>query len=271
MVCYIFRMSKNFPLFENQNIRKSSKLYLSNKTDYAQSELALDLKMAHNPESQTQRGSTAMSFEGSVPDNSPGMVELSVKRFIQANLREDIDAVIDEVWHKNSPLSFDQKLEVMGKIALWKGFGTGFNVDSFPLPHFQACQYAMRETAYQPNTEQFFIDNLESMNYAAKVTVIGYCLPEVKEARPVIEKILETATEWQIISACKKALNSIYRKHYPEELSKLDFEIADRANPKTKPDWKRANTIGFVPLTEEMMREYEQKQKFDDIDNQGSE
>ena len=270
-VCYIFRMSKDSFISENQNIRKSPKIYFSNRTDYAQLELALNLKMAHNPEPQTQRGSTAMSLKGSVPDNAPGMVELYVQRFIQADLREDIDAVIDEVWHKDSPLSFDQKLEIMGKIAMWKGFGKGFNVNSFPLPHFQACQYAMRETAYQPNTDQFFIDRLESMNYAAKVTVISYCLLEVREARQVIEKILETATEWQIVSGCKKALKSIYRKHYPEELPKLDFEIADRANSKTKPDWTRANTIDFVPLTEEMIREFKQKQKFNDIDNQGSE
>jgi len=264
-------MSKDSFISENQNIRKSPKIYFSNRTDYAQLELALNLKMAHNPEPQPQRGSTAMSSKGSIPNNAPGMVKLSVKRFIQSNLREDIDEVIDEVWHKDSPLSFEQKLEVMRKIAMWKGFGKGFNVDSFPLPHFQACQYAMRETAYQPNTEQFFIDNLESMNYAAKVTVIGYCLLEVKEARRVIEKILETATEWQIVSSCKKALKSIYRKHYPEELFKLDFEVADRADPKTKPDWNRANTFSFNPLTEEKMREYEQKQKFNDIDNQGSE
>lgn len=186
----------------------------------------------------------------SLPDNVPTSVDLYFQRFrnISCDLKEDLFALIREVWHEESPLTIDEKLEVILKISTWDDWG--FDVDSFDLPHFVACQYAIMQTSHQPNANKFLIENVQSMNYAAQVQAIS-CLAGVKESVDVIQKILkhsiEVSHQWEIMSVCKESLWVTYKFFYPEKLRDLlSLDVSERADPNTKPDWERSQDIEYT-------------------------
>ena len=260
-------MTTNHPISNNRSPQDPDWFSLSGKRDFVESELDLDFQMAQNPEPLPQRGFDTMSSKEAIPESTPSTVDLLAQSFIKSRERDDVFGVIEKVWSDGCSLGLNDKLEVIRKITVWDGFK--FNVDCFPLVHFKACQEAIIRTSRKPTAKQFFIDNVESMNYAAKVKTINFGLLGVKEAKEVIERILDNSTDWEIVSACKYALRSICRKYYPDEMSKYDFDVADRADPETKPNWERAHTIMFRLLTEEQRLEYERKRNPDDIDTEG--
>lgn len=245
-------MSNNEKNYNNQPDNEGWNFAIYHHDNFLNSHIDLDLPLLQNLESQLERGSSLMSM----PDNVPTSVELYFRRFRNTRCscdEEDLFAVIRAIWSTDCPLTFDEKLETILKIATWDDWE--FDVDGFVLPHFVGCQYAIVQTSRQPNTHAFLIEHIQQMNYAAKVQTIN-CLAGVKESVDVIEDILahsfHISKEWEIMSACKESLWLTYKFFYPEKIKNLlSLEVADRADPKTKPNWKRANSIEFITLDEE--------------------
>lgn len=211
--------------------------------------VAFTQKIPHTPDSLSERVNRIMGFlqREKMPDDMPTQVELYFLRFKNATFSWDMTDVVDEVWSNECRLTFDEKLEFIYKLVTWDEFK--FDVDCSDIAYFSALKYAVRITSYKENSESFLIKHINSMNYPSKLSA-AKVLGRHDEAKECLEHLMNNSTEWQIIQRARMSLWSICKRSYPDELYKVDFDVADIADPKTKPDLERMGNVRFIPVDE---------------------
>ena len=179
----------------------------------------------------------------SVPNIPPPLVEMYYLRFVNATFSEDLRAIIDELWNKERRLNFDEKLEVIYRITTWDDYE--FDVDSFDMDHYRACDFAIVKTLYREAARPFVMRYIHELNYPSQYAAARE-LGRFVEAQESLERLMNESNQWEIIAECKSSLRYIYQKRCPERLHELDFDIADRANSSTQYNWDRAMTMEWI-------------------------